>query len=81
MELSCCWWVCHLAYANVLQAYNETQGPLEVRSSGILDLVGSNEFMLYPKGLYHSFTGCAQLYSLSFNLETGKPVTKIHHSP
>ena len=50
-------WVCHLA--NVLQrTYNKAQGPLEVESSAVLDLVGSNLFMLYPQWLCHSFKGC-----------------------
>ena len=32
------WWVCHLDAANVQQwVYNEAQGPLEVKSSTILD--------------------------------------------
>ena len=32
--------------ADTLQwAYNEVQGPLEVESSAILDLVGSNQFL------------------------------------
>ena len=44
-ELSWCLWVCHLAYANVLQwACNEAQGLLEVESSVLLDLIGSNLF-------------------------------------
>ena len=49
-ELSWCWWVCHLAFANVLQCmFNEAQGLLEVESSAILDLVGCNQFSSYPK--------------------------------
>jgi len=45
-ELSWCWWVCHSAYAKVLQwVYNEAQGLLEIESSVILDLVGSNQFL------------------------------------
>ena len=49
-ELSWCWWVCHLAFANILQRmFNEAQGLLEVESSAILDLVGSNQFSSYPK--------------------------------
>ena len=60
LELSWGLWVCHLAYANVLQpAYNEAQGLLVVESSTILDLVDSNQFMLYPQELCHSFKGCA----------------------
>ena len=35
--------------------YNEAQGSLEVRSFAILGLLGSNQFMLYPKQLCHSF--------------------------
>ena len=47
-ELSQSLWMCHLAYANVLQwVYNVAEGPLEVESSAILDLVGSNQFMSY----------------------------------
>ena len=39
------WWVCHLIYANVFWwVYNAAQGPLQVRFSAILDLVGSNQF-------------------------------------
>ena len=35
-------------HANVVQwAYNEAQGLLEVKSSAILGLVGSNQFSLY----------------------------------
>ena len=37
----------------------EAQGPLEVKPSAILDLVSSNQFMLYPQWLCHSFKGCA----------------------
>lgn len=39
-------------------AYNETQGPLEVKSSTILDLVDSNQFLSDPQGLCHSFKDC-----------------------
>ena len=40
-------WVCHLAYAIVLQwAYTEAQGLLEVESSTILNLVDSNQLGL-----------------------------------
>ena len=43
-QLSWSWWVYHVA--NVLQrAYNETQGPLEVGSSAILGLLGSDQFL------------------------------------
>ena len=49
---------CHLTYANVVQwVYNGAQGLLDVESSAILGLVGSNQFLLYPQ--YHSFKGCA----------------------
>ena len=44
-ELPWRWWVCYLAYVDVLQrAYNDAQGPLEIKSSIILDIVGSNYF-------------------------------------
>ena len=44
-----CWWVCHLAFTNMLQCmFNEAQGLLKVESSAILDLVGSNQFSSYP---------------------------------
>ena len=67
LELSWHLWVCHLTYASELQlAYNETQGLLEVKSSAILDLVGSNQFMSYPQWLCHSFKGCVLLLSLLF---------------
>ena len=47
MELRWHLWVCHLA-ANVLQLeYNEAQGPLEVKSSAILSLISSNQFLSY----------------------------------
>ena len=46
-ELSWCLWVCHLANA-FQQAYNEAQSLLEVESSAILDLVGSNQFLSCP---------------------------------
>ena len=68
LELSWRWWVCHLA--SVLQrAYNDAQGPLEVKSSVILDLVGSNPFMSHPQGLCHSFKRCALPPSLLFQQE------------
>ena len=45
-ELSQSLWMCHLAYANVLQwVYNAAEGPLEVESSTILDQVGFNQFL------------------------------------
>ena len=69
LELSWHLWVCYLAYANVLQcAYNEAQGLLAVESSAILDLIGSNQFMLYSQQLFHSFKGCALPSSLLFHL-------------
>lgn len=48
------------------ELYNEAQGPLEVESSAILDLVGSNQFLLYPQWLCHAFKGCAPPPSLLF---------------
>ena len=43
-----------LAHMNILQrACNEVQDLLEAESSPVLDLVGSNQFMLYPQGLCH----------------------------
>lgn len=46
LGLSPCLWICHLAYANVLQrVYNEAEGPLEGESSAIWDLVDSNQSM------------------------------------
>lgn len=54
MALMC---TCHLA-ANVLQgAYNEAQVPLEVKSSAILNLVGSNQYLFSPQQLCHSSNG------------------------
>ena len=45
-QLSWCWWGWHLA--NVLQwAYNEAQGLVEVTSSSILGLLGSNQFLFF----------------------------------
>ena len=42
---------CHLD-ANVLQSvYNEAQGPLEVKSSTILDPVGSNQCLSCPMAM------------------------------
>lgn len=50
-QLSRRWLVSHLD-ANILQwAYNEAQHPLEVESSTILDLFGSNQFMSCPQAL------------------------------
>ena len=53
------WYVFHLSHANrIQQACNEAQGLLEVKSSIILNLVGSSQLMMYPQGLCHSFRGC-----------------------
>ena len=50
-ELSWHLWVCHLD-ADVLQwAYNEAQGLLEVESSAVSDLVGSNQFLSCPMAM------------------------------
>ena len=50
-------WVCPLT--DVLQwVHNEAQGLLEGRSLAILDKMDSNQFLLYPQGLCHSFNGC-----------------------
>ena len=47
-ELSWHWWVCHLD-ANILQwTYNEVQGPPEVESSTVLDLLNSNHVCCEP---------------------------------
>ena len=53
---------CHCActhaihHANVLPwAYKEVEGPLEVESLAILDLVSSNQFLSYPQQLWHYF--------------------------
>ena len=71
-ELSWHLWVCHLAYANILQSvYNEAPGLLEVESSTILDLVGSNQFLSRPQGLCHSFKGYALPPSLLFQTDLG----------
>ena len=41
------------------ELYCEAPGPLElVKSSAILSLVGSNQFLLYPQWLCHLFNGC-----------------------
>ena len=64
--LSWCPWVCHLAYANALQSlYNEAQGLLEVEASTILGFIGSNQFLLCPQQLCHSFKCCAFMPSPS----------------
>ena len=65
-ELSWSWWVCHLAYTNVLQLVcNEAQGLLEAKSSAILGVVAAASFshVLRP---YHSFKGGALPSSLLF---------------
>ena len=73
LELSWRLWVCRLAYANVLQgAYNEAQGLLEVKSSTILGLIGSNQFLLYPQQLCHSFNGYALSPSFLSQSQQGK---------
>ena len=47
-------------YTNILQwAHNESQGLLGVQCSAILDLIGCNQFLLYPQRLCHSFKSCA----------------------
>ena len=47
-DLSWHLWVCHLA--NELQwAYNEAQVPLEVDSSTILDIISSDQILVYPQ--------------------------------
>ena len=47
-------------------AYSEAHSLLEVEPPAILDLVGSNQFLLYPQGLCHSFKGCVLTPSLLF---------------
>ena len=47
---------------------NEAQGPPEVESSTILDLIGSDKFMSYLQGLCHSFEGGALPPSLLFQI-------------
>ena len=49
-ELSWRLWVFSMAYADLLQwaCINEAQGLLQVESSAILGLVGSNQFLSYP---------------------------------
>ena len=39
---------------------------LEVQSSAILDLVGSNQFLSCPMSMSHSFKGCTLPPSLPF---------------
>ena len=63
-------WVCHLA--NVLQrVHNDVQGLLEVESSAILDLVGSNQFLSYPQWPCYSFKSCAHQPLLLQSWATG----------
>ena len=58
------WWVCHIAYADVLHwALDKAQGELEVEYSTILDLGGPS--FCYILWLSHSFKGYA-LLSLHF---------------
>lgn len=56
-----------MSLSMLMCCYNEAQGPMEVKLSTNLDLVGSNRFLSYPPGLYHSFKGCALLPSLLFH--------------
>ena len=57
--------------AGVLQrAYTEAQGLVEVASSAILDLLGSNQFMPCPRAMsFFFFKGCALPSSLLFQLD------------
>ena len=50
----------------VIMSYSENSRSTEVKSSAILDLVGSNQFVSYPQRLWHSFKGCALTPSLPF---------------
>ena len=45
------------------QQNTKAQGVLEVKSTTILDLAGSNQFMLYPMAMSFFFKGCALLPS------------------
>ena len=77
-ELSWCLWVCHLA--NALQwAYTEAQGLLEVESSAILDLVGSNQFLSCPMAMSILLKGCALPPSLLFQYHTGYLTSFAHY--
>lgn len=46
-----------------LMHYNECTMRLEVRSSTIFSLEGSNQFMSYPQKIFHFFKACALLPS------------------
>lgn len=50
-------------------SYDKLQGPLEVRSSTILDLVSFHQFLSHPQGLCRSSKGCALLPSLLFHTD------------
>ena len=50
IELSWCWWVHHLAYANK-EVDTESQGLMEVKSCAVLDLVGFNQFLSYSMAM------------------------------
>ena len=54
---------------SMLLYYSEhiVHGPQEVKSSAILALVGSNQFLSHPQGLCHSFKSCALPFSLFQN--------------
>ena len=45
------------------QQNTKAQGVLEVKSTTILDLVGSDQFMSYPMAMSFFFKGCAVLPS------------------
>ena len=62
-ELSRWLWVCRLDASVLQRVHNEAQGPLEVKSSAILDLVGSSQFVI-PSRPCHSFKGCGLPASL-----------------
>ena len=63
--------------------YNEAQSQslLEVKSSATLDLVGSNQFMLYPQRLCHSFKDCALPASLPFHWEGAHLLVEVPPTP
>ena len=54
--------------------YSEAQGLLEVRSSAILELVGSNQFLWYPQQLCYSFNSWALPPSLLSQWESESPM-------
>ena len=58
----------------IIIAHNEAQGPLEVESSTILGLIGSNQFMSYHQWLCHYFKVSALTPSLLFHSEEDKGV-------